>query len=466
MRSASKRVSLLFLLFGCIQAWAQVTLPFTDNFSGPTLDPAWQVLPGQGSYTVGGGVLRYYNDGPVASSTGWYNTALTLALPFTGRNWKMEIQAKYNLFYVFPGGNATGGQGPEVLVKFSPDFAPGGYGTPSYAGYDFAVIERDIDACTGCNPANYLFAGYGAVGNSNLLNPADAGTPPPNNIGGGTYWYQIIRQAGMLTLNVSYDGTNYFQAFSAPLSNPSSTFNELLIGGITFLTAGSYTDYGPVTITSLETPATTQTTLSSSANPSLLGQNVTLTAAVTAVPPSAGTPAGNVQFLIDGAPSGSPVTLSGGMASISTAALSLGSHTITAQYGGDATFPGSSGVLNQQVNYGFSGLQSPYAPPAQRTFKAGSAVPLIWQYTDYSGSVLDSSSATPVVNIVSIPCGGTGGTAIDVNDAGSSGYQYSTSTDTWQFNWKTTGLAPGCFNISITNTQTGQTNGFFAIQLR
>ncbi|MGH9396527.1 MAG: hypothetical protein ACRD18_06720 [Terriglobia bacterium] len=34
---------------------------FSDNFTSTTLNPAWQVLPGQGSYSVGGGQLRYYN---------------------------------------------------------------------------------------------------------------------------------------------------------------------------------------------------------------------------------------------------------------------------------------------------------------------------------------------------------------------------------------------------------------------
>jgi hypothetical protein len=122
--------------------------------------------------------------------------------------------------------------------------------------------------------------------------------------------------------------------------------------------------------------------------------------------------------------------------------------------------------LKESVNYGFPGLQAPYAPPSQRTFKIPSAVPIIWQYTDASGNVLNTAGSAPVVNIVSIACQGTGGTAIDVNDAGSSGYQYSSVTNTWQFNWKTVGLTPGCYNISISNTQTGQTDGFFPIQLR
>ncbi len=136
-----------------------------------------------------------------------------------------------------------------MLVAFDPAVTTSSYGGPDYAGSDYAVIERDIDACTGCTPANYLFAGYGAVGNSNLLSPSDAGIPPKNNIGTGTYWYQIIRNGGTLTINYSYDGIHFATAFSAPLADPSSSSNELLLGGNTWETAGSYTDYAYVTIT-------------------------------------------------------------------------------------------------------------------------------------------------------------------------------------------------------------------------
>lgn len=222
---------------------------FSDNFTETALDPAWQVLPGNGSYAVGGGQLRYYNDGPLASTTGWSTAALTLALPFSGTNWEIDTKATYNLKYLDSFGGSSGAQGPEVLVKFNPSATTSSYGGPNYAGTDYTVIERDIDACTGCTPANYLSASYGAVYNNNLLNPADAGTPPPNNIGDGAYWYKIIRDGGALTIDYSYDGTSYATAFTAVLADPSSSYNELLLGGITWETAGSYTDWNYVNIT-------------------------------------------------------------------------------------------------------------------------------------------------------------------------------------------------------------------------
>ncbi len=79
-------VFLLYALAALIGSnTARAVTIFSDNFTGSTLNPAWQVLPGQGSYTVGGGQLQYYNDGPQTATTGWYNAALTLALPLPER---------------------------------------------------------------------------------------------------------------------------------------------------------------------------------------------------------------------------------------------------------------------------------------------------------------------------------------------------------------------------------------------
>jgi hypothetical protein len=225
---------------------------FTDDFSSTTLNPAWQNLPGLGSYTLGGGQLRYFNEGFTAATTGWNNAALTLALPFNGMYWQVDTKATYHLFWLLPGYNYTGpsvptpngsagAQGPEVVVKFNPSVN----GT-NYAGSDFALFERNIDAYYG---ANTLSASYGTVSNGNLLCPADGNIT--NNVADGTYWLQIIRNGGTVTMNYSCDGTNYRTAISTVLANPVSTYNELMLGGLTFLSDGSYTDYSYVTIKSL-----------------------------------------------------------------------------------------------------------------------------------------------------------------------------------------------------------------------
>ena len=55
---------------------------------------------------------------------------------------------------------------------------------------------------------------------------------------------------------------------------------------------------------------------------------------------------GTVQFAVDGSNYGAAVSLSGGSATIADAALSGGTHTITASYSGDTNFSTSSGTLS------------------------------------------------------------------------------------------------------------------------
>jgi hypothetical protein len=97
-------------------------------------------------------------------------------------------------------------------------------------------------------------------------------------------------------------------------------------------------------------PAATTTSVASSANPSVFGQSVTFTATVTTA--GLGTPTGNVQFFDGANPIGAPVALNvSGQAQVTTSSLTVGSHTITAQYAGDVPsgFNASSGALNTQV---------------------------------------------------------------------------------------------------------------------
>jgi sugar lactone lactonase YvrE len=96
--------------------------------------------------------------------------------------------------------------------------------------------------------------------------------------------------------------------------------------------------------------APTTATLTSSFNPSYYGNAVTFTATIP--PTGAAAPTGTVTFL-DGATSIGTATLAGnpGVAAFTTAALSVGTHTITVMYPGDSfNGPSSSSPLSQVVN--------------------------------------------------------------------------------------------------------------------
>jgi hypothetical protein len=88
----------------------------------------------------------------------------------------------------------------------------------------------------------------------------------------------------------------------------------------------------------------TTTTLTSSQNPSTVGQAVTFTATV-----SGATPTGTVQFF-DGANSLGTVAVGGGsMATLTTSTLTQGTHAIIAAYGGDVGNAASTSPALQQV---------------------------------------------------------------------------------------------------------------------
>ena len=94
----------------------------------------------------------------------------------------------------------------------------------------------------------------------------------------------------------------------------------------------------------------TSLALSSSLNPSTFGQNVTFAANLTAS--GSPTPSGTVTFLDGATPLGPAVTLAGGTtATFLSSALTVGTHSITAQYSGDTNYTSStSSAVLQVVN--------------------------------------------------------------------------------------------------------------------
>jgi hypothetical protein len=98
-------------------------------------------------------------------------------------------------------------------------------------------------------------------------------------------------------------------------------------------------------------PASTSTSLTSSANPAAPGHAVTFTATVHVTAPGSGTPAGLVTFKRGMTTLGTGLLDGNQKATFTTSSLPLGSHAITATYDGDARFVGSiSPVLVQRIS--------------------------------------------------------------------------------------------------------------------
>jgi hypothetical protein len=154
--------------------------------------------------------------------------------------------------------------------------------------------------------------------------------------------------------------------------------------------------------------ANTSTALNASFNPSVVNQSVTFTATVSVVAPGGGMPTGTVQFMIDNQSFGSPVTLTGGLAtSGSISSLSVTNHIVQAVYSGDLSFATSTGMLTQSVtkattNTSVSSSANPSLPGQQVTFTATVSVnaPGTGTPTGTVQFVIDNNTNTNPVNVV------------------------------------------------------------------
>ena len=175
-----------------------------------------------------------------------------------------------------------------------------------------------------------------------------------------TFTAEVLTAAGTgaLTGTVSFsDGATVLTA-AVPVNGTVATFatTALVVGShsITATYSGdaahSASTSSPPLVQVVVNPASspTVTGVTSSLNPSTFGQSVTFTAAVSAV---AGTSSltGTVSFKDGGTVLATGVALNAGVATFATSALAVGSHSITAIYGGDSMHSGSTSTAVTQV---------------------------------------------------------------------------------------------------------------------
>jgi hypothetical protein len=189
----------------------------------------------------------------------------------------------------------------------------------------------------------------------------------------------------------------------------------------------------------------TTTVLSSSANPSVFGQPVTLPTTVSSAADSA--PTGTVTFS-DGATSLGTGTLASGQTTLTTSSLSVGSHSITAQYGGDRISGVSSGSLTQNVEYGICPLYD-----QTKSVHSGATFPIKLQLCDANGN--DVSAAAIIVHATSFTTvSGFSGTPDAPGNANpDNDFRFDAtlgSTGGYIFNLSTRGLASGTYSLQFT----------------
>jgi hypothetical protein len=159
---------------------------------------------------------------------------------------------------------------------------------------------------------------------------------------GGTPTGTVIFKDGSTTLG------------SGTLSAGKTTYSTSALQGGTHKITATYGGSGfDVTSTSpslthMVTAATSTTSVSHSLNPSSYGQSVVFTATI--VSSHGGSVSGTVTFKDGSTTLGTGTVNSSNKATYTTSALSAGSHTITASYGGSSSDLASSGTITQTVN--------------------------------------------------------------------------------------------------------------------
>jgi hypothetical protein len=141
------------------------------------------------------------------------------------------------------------------------------------------------------------------------------------------------------------DGTT--QIGSAHLSGGAATLTtgSLAVGSHSFTAVyggdGNFITSASSAVADTVNKDSTGTALTSSSASPTFGQAVTFTATVSGAAPGAGTPTGTITFY-DGSTKLGSSTLSAGKATFTAPTLQVAAHSVTASYGGDGNFTGST----------------------------------------------------------------------------------------------------------------------------
>jgi len=220
-----------------------------------------------------------------------------------------------------------------------------------------AHVAMSIDGATCTNAAGATTVGidHSFVNDLRLTLRSPAGTRVlvvNNTDGSGNNFCQVVLDdaspgpsiQSVVTANAPFTGT---YTPNAPLA---AFIGEAANGSWTLLAQDFFSsDTGNIrawTVTITPQDSTT-TSLSSSVNPSVPGQAVTLTATVAST--GAGAMTAAVNFLDGATDLCGPVTPVAGVATCSTSSLALGTHSLTAVYAGDASNATSTSNTVSQV---------------------------------------------------------------------------------------------------------------------
>ena len=213
------------------------------------------------------------------------------------------------------------------------------------------------------------------------------------------YGQPIPILTGVLSGLLPQDAGKVAAAFttSAGLLSPVGLYP--ITAALTGSAAGNYTVALPPASLSIA-QAPTLTALSASMSTPSLGLPLTLM--MWAASATTGVPTGNIT-LLDGTNALSTIPLSAGGAAISTSALALGMHTLTAAYSGDTNFLPSTSASSNIVVGAASDFSMTAAGSTSQVVPAGSAATF-----NFSVATSGAALASPItISVQGLPVGAT-----------------------------------------------------------
>lgn len=253
--------------------------------------------------------------------------------------------------------NAPGGGVPTGTVTFAANGTSLGTAILSAGQATFSTSALPVGSpmLTATYGGSASFFSSASIAIPKAVTPASTtinltATPSPAVYGNAvTLTAQVSGPATIGVVRFNEGMTTLGSATLDPLGRAQFVFTDGLSGGPHSFTAtydgdpNCLSSAGSVAL--MVNPAVSDVTLAASQNPSTFGQPVTLTAHVQSV---AGLPTGTV-FFYDGATTLGSVTLDSGSASLTTATMAVGYHTITAQYLGAPNYSDDSATLGLDV---------------------------------------------------------------------------------------------------------------------
>ena len=245
---------------------------------------------------------------------------------------------------------------------------------------------------------------WAGEGTAAVYDTTDSGTPS------GT----VTFSEGTSTLGTAtLDSTGTATFSSSTLAVGSDTITASYSGDVVY---ASSTDTETEEVNPIGTTPTT-TAVTALPSPAVSGEAVTLTATVSDTTGS-GTPSGTVTFSEGTSALGTATLDSTGTATLSTTALAVGNDTITASYGGDATYAISDGTVAETVD--------PVGTTATTTALTASPNPVVSsQPVTFTATVSGASGSNVPTGMVTFSQDGTTLGTAPLNSTG--GATFSTS---------------------------------------